>query len=118
MNGAPCWPRRSPSSAQRPDDAVLRKELRLKIRDSLQKLYILIGCSTRLCGRSRAKVDVALRAFGFELEPVRTEPHQGDVMIVGLAMMAGNRARDLLRGVRDRQARSLAALDVLPDPAL
>jgi hypothetical protein len=73
---------------QRPDDAVVRKELRLKIRDSLQKLYILIGCSTRLCGRSCAKVDAALRGFGFELEPVRTEPHQGDVMIVGLAVMS------------------------------
>ena len=73
---------------ERPDDQVLRKELRLKIRDSLQKLYIVIGCSTRLSGRGRAKVDAALRAFGFELEPVRSEPHQGDVMIVGLAVMA------------------------------
>jgi hypothetical protein len=72
-----------------PDDQVVRKELRVKIRDSLQKLYILIGCSTRLCSRSRAKVDAALRGFGFELEPVRTEPQQGDVMIVGLAVMAG-----------------------------
>jgi hypothetical protein len=74
---------------QHPDDAVLRRELRAKIRDSLEKLYILIGCSTRLCGKSRAKVDAVLRAFGFELEPVRTEPHQGDVMIVGLAVMTG-----------------------------
>jgi len=74
---------------EHPDDQVARKELRLKIRDSLQKLYVLIGCSTRLRGRSAAKVDAALRGFGFELDPVRTEPHQGDVMIVGLAVMAG-----------------------------
>ncbi len=70
------------------DDQVVRRELRLKIRDSLQKLYILIGCSTRLGGRSRARIDAALRGFGFELEPARAEPHQGDVMIVGLAVMA------------------------------
>jgi hypothetical protein len=74
---------------EHPDDQVVRKELRLKIRDSLQKLYVLIGCSTRLCGRSRSKIDVALRGFGFELDPLRSEPHQGDVMIVGLAVMAG-----------------------------
>jgi hypothetical protein len=69
---------------------VSRNDLRAKIRDALQKMYVFIGCSTRLSGRSRSAIDGALHSFGFNLEPVRSEPSQGDVMIVGLAVMAGS----------------------------
>lgn len=73
-----------------PDGAGLKRELRLKIRDSLQKLYIFIGSSARLRTRNKSKVDQALRDFGFDLDPVRDEPKQSDVMIVGLAVMGGS----------------------------
>lgn len=73
-----------------PDGGGLKRELRLKIRDSLQKLYIFIGSSARLRTRNKSKVDQALRDFGFDLDPVRDAPKQSDVMIIGLAVMGGS----------------------------
>lgn len=73
-------------------DAGLRPDLRLKIRDALQKLYVFIGCSARLRDSNRSQIDAALADFGFELEPVAGEAPDGhgDVMIVGLAVMGAS----------------------------
>ena len=71
-----------------PGDRELRRALRSKILEALQRLYILIGCSTRLRGGRPRDIDQRLRGFGFDLSPVRDPPTQNDLIIVGLAVMA------------------------------
>lgn len=73
-----------------PGDDVLRRDLRVKIRDALQKLYVFIGCSTRLSGKSKSQIDQTLGEFGFLLEPVRADEKNGDLMIVGLSIMTAS----------------------------
>lgn len=72
-----------------PDDSDFRSDLREKIRRALQKLYVFIGCATRLRGGQPSEMDQRLKAFGFDLDQVKAPPTRSNLIIVGLAYMAG-----------------------------
>jgi hypothetical protein len=63
--------------------------LRRTIRDSLYRLYVLIGCAVRLNKQPHDDIELALRPFGFELRRSDAAPPSDDLKVVGLSMVVG-----------------------------
>jgi hypothetical protein len=70
--------------------AYTNDALHQTIRNSLHKLYILLGCAVRLKKQPHDDINLALRAFGFKLDqpPVRVDNR--DLLMVGMVVMAAS----------------------------
>lgn len=74
----------------RKDATYVNDTLHRTIRSTLYKLYILLGCAVRLETKPSGDMNPALRNFGFILPTTTIPPRNHDLMLVGLAVMAGS----------------------------
>jgi hypothetical protein len=56
------------------------------IRSGLYKLYILLGCAVRFNKQPHDDIDLALRPFGFVLNPSQRPTDNKDLMLVGMTV--------------------------------
>ena len=84
------------------------------IRNSLHKLYILLGCAVRLKKQPHDDINLALRPFGFKLDQPPARVDNRDLMLVGMAVMAGSVLLLGFAAVEAAHLRLWAASDVFP----
>jgi hypothetical protein len=65
-------------------------DLHRSIRTTLRKLYVLLGCAVRLKSNSDDATSSVFRSFGFQLEMPMAKHDNGNLIIVGLAMMTAS----------------------------
>jgi hypothetical protein len=65
-------------------------DLHRSIRTTLRKLYVLLGCAVRLKSTTDDAMNSAFRSFGFLLEMPMAKHDNGNIIVVGLAMMTAS----------------------------
>src|SRR5215469_6671763 len=68
--------------------AYTNDALRVAIRSSLYKLYVLLGCAVRLKKQPHDDIDLALRPFGFKLNQITPPSTNRDLTLVAMTFVA------------------------------
>ena len=94
--------------------AYTNDALHQTIRNSLYKLYILLGCAVRLKKQPYDDINLALRPFGFKLDQPAVKADNRDLMLVGMVVMAASVLLLGFAAVEAAHLRLWTASDVFP----